>query len=221
MPNSRPESRDSGDLRWVRTAHADSLEIVDPESGRSAVVVRPDEDVLVMDDLVRLDRLASAATNLAASPDAHRELIDLVEAEPLPVLTGLSWIIALWCVACEVRTGMSAIEGARGLDYHGAWRRTPTSDDEHMWNALTQRVRIGVLAALSEDEQARRAFAQAIANPPGVARALAHHTVVLMDGFRQDMTSNGLRPQHLLTTFAEHTHPTTHPRRCFTPSRQP
>jgi len=151
--------------------------------------------------------------------EADREIRTLVKDEPLRVLTGLSWVLGLWCVLCEVRTGMSAIAGARTLDYRGEWRRVDTPEEQRMWNVLTQRVRIGVLAALSEDERAAHAYREAVTVPANVAPVLARHTLVLMDGFSQDMLNNGLNAKGLIGSFAQRTRPTTRPRRCFGPAR--
>jgi len=46
--------------RWVSVSEADSLELLDPVSGRSAVVVRPPDGVLGMADLERLEGLGFA-----------------------------------------------------------------------------------------------------------------------------------------------------------------
>jgi hypothetical protein len=206
-------------VRWVIVPEGDSLELLDPVSGRSATVVRPPADVLAMPDLVRLERLGLAWGNLLTAPEADRELAALVDAGPLPVLTGLSWIIALWCVLCETRTGMSAVDGARTLDYRGERRRTGAPQDERMFDALNQRVRVGVLAALTEDGQAVAAYRQAVTVPENVAPVLARHTLLVMDGFSQDMLRNGLNPRGLIASFADRTGPTTRPRRCFGPAR--
>lgn len=114
---------------------------------------------------------------------------------------------------------MSAVEGACTLGYRGERRRTETPEDEYMWNALDQRVRIGVLAALTEDEQAVRAYREAATVPPGAAPVLARHTLTVMDGFSQDMLRNGLNAKGMVAAFAERTRPTGRPRRCFGPAR--
>lgn len=205
----------AGAMRWVTTPDEDSLELFDPLTGRSALVVRPPDDVLVMDSLVRLEGLATAWGSLVTQEEADRELLALLHAEPYETFVGLSWMVALWCVACEVRTGISAVEGARGLDYHGPWRPADDPEAARLWQALTQRVRIGVLAALTEDERAVDAYREATTTPANVGPALLRHTVVLMDGFFQDMRRNGLDPRGLIASFAAQTRPTTRPRRCF------
>jgi hypothetical protein len=216
------EVHSSGDplsVQWVTMVETDSLELLDAVTKRSVAVVRPPDDRHAIEDLVRLERLGFAWANILTQQDADRELTDLVKTEPLPVLTGLSWILALWCVVCEVRTGMSAADAARELDYHGPWRRADTLDDEYMWTALNQRVRIGVLAALTEDERAVAAYERAITVPANAAPVLLRHTLVLMDGLSQDMLRNGCNAKGLVASFAERTRPTIHPRRCFSPAR--
>jgi hypothetical protein len=216
------EVHSSGDpvaVRWVTVAEADSLELLDPVSGRSIVVVRPAEDMLAMEDLVWLEQLVFAWANLLTQRDADRELAALVKAEPLAVLTGLSWILAVWCVLTEVRTGTSADDVARALDYQGPWRRAETADEELMWTALNQRVRIGVLAALTEDERAIAAYKQVVTVPSNAAPVLLRHTLVTMDGFSQDMLRNGVNAKGLIASFAERTGITIRPRRCFNRAR--
>ena len=205
-------------VHWVPLAESDALELVDPVSRRSTVVVRPPDDVLAMDHLVRLEQLGFAWCNVLTQHEADVELKAL---EPLPVLTGLNWILALWCVACEVDTGISAADGARTLDYRGGWRTEQSAGDEAMWNALAERARIGVLAALTEDDRAVDAYRRAAIDPPPVTAALLRYTVLLFDGFSQDMMGNQLNPKGLVASFAAQTRPTASPRRCFRPSTVP
>ncbi|MGY2062770.1 hypothetical protein ACW9HQ_48465, partial [Nocardia gipuzkoensis] len=96
--------------------------------------------------------------------------------------------------------------------------RTP--EEARIWTGLTQRVRIGALAALTEDPRAASDYRRACTDPPDVAPMLIRHTLIHLDGFSQDMYRHHIEARGLAAAVVENTSPSTGTRRrlCFRPS---
>ncbi|MFI5781278.1 hypothetical protein [Nocardia sp. NPDC051570] len=204
--------------RWVRTADADMVELRDLVSGRAVRIGRPDVDDLPGGFLTEIESLVFRWVNL----DTHDEAEDELETrrEPLHTLRALSWLCALWAVVCETRLGKPADDIIRDLDYRGGWRRLRTAEEARIWAGLTQRVRIGALAALTEDPRAASDYRRACTEPPEVGPMLIRHTLVHLDGFSQDMYQHDIEARGLAAAVVEHTSPSPGTRRrlCFRPS---
>lgn len=197
------------EFRWTPTPDASTLELHDAVSGRTALVVRPDEDDLPGDLLVHVESVAFRWANLATQTEAEPDVEALGRTDALRSLRALSWLLAFWAVVSETRFGTSALEIIRGVDYRGPWRRDRTPADTKMWEALTQRVRIGALAALSDDPRAVNAYLRAATEPANIGPALIRHTLIVLDGFSQDMQGHGVGPRGLVAAFVAGTSPAT------------
>ncbi|WP_280268559.1 hypothetical protein [Nocardia wallacei] len=203
--------------RWVPTGEADMVELRDPVSGRAVQIVRPASDELSGESLVETEGLIFRWANLATQAEAETEL---GRREATAVLRTLSWLFALWAVVCETRLGKSADSIIRDLDYRGGWRQIRNADEARLWDGLTQRVRLGALAALTEDPRAVEAYRRACTEPPEVGPILVRHTLIHLDAFSQDMQLHELHAQGLVAALVAHTDPLPAPRRrlCFRPA---
>jgi hypothetical protein len=162
-----------------------------------------------MEDLVRLEHLAFRWVSLPTQAPAQAELFGALDTDPLRVLNGMNWLVAYWTVLWDLRGGGSATELIRRLDYTGPWRETVTAagapEREHVWQAITQRVRAGVLAQLTGDPGMRNEYdAEVTRLAPDV---FLHITLATMDGLSQDLTREGLRLKGMAAALSEHTIP--------------
>ncbi|WP_280256590.1 hypothetical protein [Nocardia wallacei] len=203
--------------RWEPTGEADMVELQDLASGRAVQLVRPAADELPGELLADTEELVFRWASLGTHAQAEAELGDL---HPPSTLLALSWLCALWAVVCETRLGKSAGDIIRDLDYRGGWRKIRTDEEAHIWNGLTQRVRLGALAALTEDPRAVESYYRARTDPPDIGPALVRHTLIHLDAFSQDMQLHDLQARGLAATLVAHTDPLPGPRRrlCFRPS---
>ncbi|MBF6173372.1 hypothetical protein [Nocardia blacklockiae] len=203
--------------RWTPTGEADMVELQDLVSGRAVQLVRPAEDELPGEFLADTEELVFRWANLGTHAQAEAELNSL---DCTATLHALSWMCALWAVVCETRLGKSAGDILRDLDYRGGWRKIRTEEEAHLWNGLTQRVRLGALAALTEDPRAVESYYRACGDPPDIGPTLVRHTLIHLDAFSQDMERHDLRAQGLALAVVSHTDPLPGPRRrlCFRPS---
>ncbi|MEU6561753.1 hypothetical protein [Nocardia nova] len=193
----------------------------DPVSGRAVEIVRPDDEDLPEALLRRVERLVFEWANLLTQYDAWSQIHALHRREPETVLRALSWLLALWAVVGETRVGKPADAIIRDLDYRGGWRETETAEDERVWIGLTQRVRLGGIAALTEDPRAVRAYYEACTESVDIGPLLLQHTLIHLDALSQDMDRAGIRARGLAAAVLDHTAPDPGPRRrlCFRPSR--
>jgi hypothetical protein len=210
------DSRDRSAHRWVPTGEPDMVELRDLISGRSVQLVRPDVDDLPGVLLTDMETLVFRWADFTTAAEAE----DTVAGrEPVPALRAMSWVFALWAVVCETRFGKPADAIIRDLDYRGGRRRDRTPERARTWRALTQRVRLGALAALTEDPRAVAAYRQVCTEPEDVGPLLIRHTLIHLDALAQDMRRHDLPPQGLVAEFVAHTSPADGPRRrlCFRP----
>ncbi|WP_067664060.1 hypothetical protein [Nocardia miyunensis] len=205
---------------WVPTADPAMVELRDPLSQRAVRIVRPDEGELPGDFLVELEALVFQweDTTTQAAADAYLALRG--SQERITILRGLSWLCALWAVVCETRLGKSADNIIRDLDYRGGRRVIRNADQARRWENLTQRVRLGALAALTEDPRAVGAYRTACTEPTGIAADLIRHTLIHLDGFSQDMQRHDLNARGLAAGVIANTQPGVGPRGrlCFRPA---
>jgi hypothetical protein len=205
---------------WVPTGDPEMIELRDPVSRRAVVIARPDAAELPGKFLVELESLVfqweDTATQAAA--DAYLALRDTRDL--IRILRGLSWLCALWAVVCETRLGKPADNILRDLDYRGGRRTVDTAEQARLWEGMTQRARLGGLAALTEDPRAVASYRTACTDPPDIAPALIQHTLILLDGLSQDMQRHQLIARGLAAAVIAHTEPGTGPRRrlCFRPA---
>jgi hypothetical protein len=209
-------------VRWVDQPEPDALELLDPTGGRATVVARPPEDLPPGEELVALERLAFDWADPATRTEAEFELLSRVAADPVRVLNGLSWILGLWCVLRELRTGRSAMDYARALDCDPLDYHHGPSDaaEAETWRSRVEVARIGVLAALTLDDVAIRVYRKAASTGKNTGPELVRQTLVLMTGLRAEMLAGGLDARGLVAAFVEGTVPATRPRRSFNPSRR-
>ncbi|NKY88975.1 hypothetical protein [Nocardia veterana] len=197
------------------------VELRDPVSGRSVEIVRPSDRDLPAPLLREVDTLVFDWANLLTQYEAWSDLHTLYRREPDAVFRSLSWLLALWAVVGETRTAKRADAIIRDLDYRGGWRESRDAEDERIWIGLTQRVRLGGIAALTEDPRAVRAYHDACADPPDIGPILLRHTLIHLDALSQDMVRAGIPARGLAAAVLDHTTPDPGPRRrlCFRPSR--
>ena len=205
---------------WIRTGDPAMVELRDPLSRCAVGIVRPDENELPGEFLVELETLVFQWENVNTQASADAYLALRGPDERIDLLRGLSWLCALWAVVCETRLGKSADNIIRDLDYRGGRRVIRSADQGRLWENLTQRVRLGALAALTEDPRAVAAYHTACTEPAGIAADLIQHTLIHLDGFSQDMQRHGLTARGLAAGVIAHTRPSTGPRKrlCFRPA---
>ncbi|MBF6333271.1 hypothetical protein [Nocardia transvalensis] len=205
--------------RWVPTDESDMVELQDLVSARVVRIGRPDVDDLPGGLLLDIESLVFRWAYLETHDEAEEEIE--TRREPLHTLRALSWLCALWAVVCETRLGKPADDIIRDLDYRGGWRQIRNAEQARIWDGLTQRVRIGALAALTEDPRAAADYRRACTEPPDVGPMLIRHTLIHLDGFSQDMQRHDIEARGLAAAVVKHTSPSPGPRRrlCFRPSQ--
>ena len=194
---------------WSSHAEAYAAVLYDTVSGRRTVIRRPVADRLRMDDLIRLESLAFRRAGLPAHAPAQSELFGALDTDPLRVLNGMNWLLAFWAVLWDLRSGNPAPEVIRRLDYTGAWRTTGPGEGaperEHAWQAITQRIKAGVLAQLTGDGDMRHSYDAEVARlAPDV---FLHITLATVDGLSQDLTRKGIGLEGMTAALARHTAP--------------
>ncbi|MDN3356547.1 hypothetical protein [Actinomadura sp. DC4] len=188
----------SGPYTWSTLPEGDGVELRDTASGRMTVLRRPPSELLAMEDVVRIEALAFRETD---QPQA--ELFGAMDTDPLRVLTGMNWLIALWAVLWDLRTGSSADELVRSLDYNGPWRTGAIPEREQVWRTMSQRVRSGVLAALTGNPEAHRVYESEVRRlAPDV---FLHVTLTIMDTLIRDLNGQGLHLDGVAAGLAERT----------------
>lgn len=188
---------------WSVTSDADTALLRDSASGRSVLIRRPPEDRLPIESLTRLEPLAFAWGNLATQSETEQALRTWLESDPLTVLHGLNWLVALWAVHWDLRSGNDAGDWIRSIDYEGAWRDPEDADKEPVWQALTPRFRLGVLAELTGDPLAQRSYDTEV-DELGVP-AVLKVTLITIDGLVQGFRGQGMRLEGATAALVEHT----------------
>ena len=190
----------SGPYTWSTLPEGDGVELRDTASRRSTVLRRPPPDLLEMDDIVSIEALAFREGD---RPQA--ELFGAMDTDPLRVLTGMNWLIAFWAVLWDLRTAAPADELIRSLDYNGPWRSGAIPEREQVWRTMSQRVRSGVLAALTGNPEAHRVYEDEVRRlAPDV---FLHVTLTIMDTLSRDLVQRGLDLDGMAAGLAERTRP--------------
>jgi hypothetical protein len=198
--------------RWSPHAGGEAVELYDTISGRTTLLRRPPADLLEMDDVVRIEALA-----LREGDRPQAELFGALDADPFRVLTGMNWLIAYWAVLWDLRSGEPAGDLVRGLDYDGPWRGGASPEREQVWRSMSQRVRTGVLAALTGNPEAHRVYESEV-------RRLApdlflHVTLTIMDVLSHNLIRQDLGLDGMAAKLAEHTGAQRGDGPSFTPPR--
>lgn len=200
----------SGPYVWSALPEGDGVELRDTASGRSTILRRPPADLLDMDDVVAIEALA-----FRDRPQA--ELFGAMDTDPLRVLTGMNWLIAFWAVLWDLRGHEPADELIRSLDYSGPWRTGATAEREQVWRTMSQRVRSGVLAALTSNPEAHRVYESEVRRlAPDV---FLHVTLTIMDTLSRDLTRRGLQIEGMAAELARRTRPGRSHGPSFSPPR--
>jgi hypothetical protein len=188
----------SGPYTWSTLPEGDGVELRDTASGRSTVLRRPPSELLAMDDVVRIEALA-----FRESDQPQAELFGAMDTDPLRVLTGMNWLIAFWAVLWDLRSATPAGDVIRSLDYAGPWRSVATLEREQVWHTMSQRVRAGVLAALTGNPEAHRVYESEVRRlAPDV---FLHVTLTIMDTLSRDLTREGLELDGMAAGLAART----------------
>ncbi|GAA4498228.1 hypothetical protein GCM10023191_043070 [Actinoallomurus oryzae] len=202
----------SGPYTWSTLPEGDGVELRDTASQRSTILRRPPPDLLEMDDIVRIEALAFREGD---RPQA--ELFGAMDTDPLRVLTGMNWLIAFWAVLWDLRTGEPADGLIRSLDYNGPWRSGAIPEREQVWHTMSQRVRSGVLAALTGNPEAHRVYEDEVRRlAPDV---FLHVTLTIMDALSRDLVRRGLGLDGMAAGLAERTRPGSVGGPSFSPPR--
>jgi hypothetical protein len=188
----------SGPYMWSTLPQGDGVELRDTASGRSTVLRRPPAELLAMDDVVRIEALA-----FREDEHPQAELFGAMDTDPLRVLTGMNWLIAFWAVLWDLRSGSPAGDLIRSLDYAGPWRTGAIPEREQVWRTMSQRVRSGVLAALTGNPEAHRVYEAEVRRlAPDV---FLHVTLTIMDTLSRDLSRQGLDLDGMAAGLAERT----------------
>lgn len=188
------------------------MELRDTASGRTTVLRQPPADRLAMEDVVRIEALA-----FRESDQPQAELFGAMDTDPLRVLTGMNWLIAYWAVLWDLRTGSPADELIRSLDYDGPWRTSAIPEREQVWRTMSQRVRAGVLAALTGNPEAHRVYESEVRRlAPDV---FLHVTLTIMDTLSRELSRQGLDLDGMAAGLAERTRPAQDGGPSFSPPR--
>jgi hypothetical protein len=165
-----------------------------------------------MDDVVRIEALA-----FRQGDQPQAELFGALDTDPLRVLTGMNWLIAFWAVLWDLRTGSRADELIRSLDYAGPWRTGAIPEREQVWRTMSQRVRAGVLAALTGNREAHRVYEDEVRRlAPDV---FLHVTLTIMDSLSADLRRRGLELAGMAAGLAGRTRPGPDAGPSFSPPR--
>jgi hypothetical protein len=192
-------------LAWQTLPDAGSLALVDAASRRAVAITQPCTQELTMNDVVEVEQLVTAWTEGPYRADAERALQERLASDPERLLRALCWLLAMWAVAVHVRTGQPPTAIVRGLSYRGVWRSEQTPFTEHVWEQLTERVRLGALAALTGDPAIAAAFNGAIRYPGGLADVLLSHVLDLLRTINGEMRTYNLDPAGLAQALSLYT----------------
>ncbi|WP_131747363.1 hypothetical protein [Frankia sp. Cppng1_Ct_nod] len=192
-------------LAWQTLYDTGALALVDTASRRAAAVTRPCTPELDITDIVEAERLVQAWVDAATQAEAEEALAGRLASDAGRLLRALSWLLAMWAVTLHLRTGEQPTAIIGSLRFCGVWRSAEAPFAEKVWESLSQRVRIGALAALTGDTDATYAFTRAISQPSGIAEVLLRHALVVMNDLVRNMRDLGIDPTDLARTLAAYT----------------
>jgi hypothetical protein len=205
-------------LAWQTLSDPGALALVDAESGRAAALGRPHPADLPMVQIVDLERLTSGWLAPASRPRSERHLREQVAADPLHTMRGLCWLMAMWVVAVHLRTGWQPTAIVGDLRFPGIWRGAEAPESGQVWENLAERIRLGILAALTGDPDAAVRFHECLRHPPGIAPVLLDYTLRMLSDLHQRMLDHGIDPREMAGTLALYTvDPQDRATACFRP----
>jgi hypothetical protein len=208
----------SAGLAWQTLTDPGALALVDADSGRAAALARPHPADLPMVQIVDLERLATGWLTPATRPQSARHLSEQAAGDPLRTLRGLCWLMAMWVVAVHLRTGWQPTAIVGELQVPGIWRGAEAPYSARVWDDLAERVRLGVLAALTGDLDANDRFAAALSSPAGIAPILLEQTLRMLEDLHRQMLEQGIDPREMAGTLALYTvDPADRATACFRP----
>lgn len=192
-------------LAWQTLPDPGALALVDTTSRRAAALGRPHPADLSMVDIVDIERLVMEWLEPSTRAAAERALTDRLSSNPPQTLRALCWLIAMWAVAIHLRTGQPPTTVIATMRYRMVWRGPEAPATEQVWEALSDRIRLGATAALTADAASAEAFNASIQSPPGIAAVLLRHALGLMAGLVEDMRAIGVEPKDMASTLALYT----------------
>ncbi|THJ45342.1 hypothetical protein [Candidatus Frankia alpina] len=205
-------------LAWQTLSDPGALALVDADSGRAAALGRPHPADLPMVQIVDIERLAWGWLVPASRPQSERHLREQVAADPLNTMRGLCWLMAMWVVAVHLRTGRQPTLLIAELHVPGIWRGAQVPTSAAVWEDLAERIRLGVLAALTSDGDADARFEQGLRHPAGIAPVLLDYALRMLAELHRRMLDHGIDPREMAGTLALYTiDPQDRATACFRP----
>ncbi|MCL9797115.1 hypothetical protein MXD58_022965 [Frankia sp. AgKG'84/4] len=205
-------------LAWQTLSDPGALALVDADSGRAAALGRPHPTDLPMVQIVDLERLAHGWLVPASRPQSERHLREQVAEDPLRTMRGLCWLMAMGVVAIHLRTGWAPTAVVNDLTFPGIWRGPQAPESERVWENLAERVRLGVLAALTDDADSVARFHECLRHPPGITPILLDYALRMLTDLHQRMIDHGIDPREMAGTLALYTvDPQDSSTACFRP----
>lgn len=196
-------------LAWQTLPETSALALVDTASRRAAAVARPHPADLAMADIVELERLVLAWSHPtqtgAARADAEAALEARLAVAPLDTLRAVCWLLGMWIVTVHVQTGQPPHVLVQAVAARPSWGRLDLPETHRLWESLTERVRTGILAALTGDPATVSAFAVVATVPAAMPEILLRHALAVTAAVREDMLARGLEPTDMASTVALYT----------------
>ncbi|KPM55258.1 hypothetical protein CcI49_27160 [Frankia sp. CcI49] len=192
-------------LAWQTLPDAGALALVDTSSRRAAALARPHPRELPMIDVVDIERLVVAWLSVQTRFAAEQQLVERVEDDPHRTMTALSWLLAMWTVTIHLRTGRPPAAVVAAMTYRQVWRSPEAPNSERVWETLTDRIRLGTLAALTSDAGSAVEFRAQVDSPRGMAAVMLRHALGVMASLAEDMRMIGVDPQDMAGTLALYT----------------
>lgn len=192
-------------LAWQTLPDAQALALVDMESRRAAALARPHPTDLSMVDIVDTERLVASWLASPTRAAAEQALFERAPSDLRRTARALCWLLAMWAVAMHLRTGRQPTAVVAALSYRQVWRSPEAPNTERVWDALTDRVRLGTMAALTADPATVEEFRRCLQDPPGIETVLVRHALGVMAGMVVDMRAQAIEPAEMAGTLALYT----------------
>nr|MDT0666315.1 hypothetical protein [Micromonospora sp. DSM 115978] len=114
-------------------------------------------------------------------------------------------LLGMWIVTVHVQTGQSPHILVQAVAARPSWGHLDLPETRQLWESLTERVRTGILAALTGDPATVSAFAVAATLPSAMPEILLRHALAVATALREDMAARGLEPTDMANTVALYT----------------
>jgi hypothetical protein len=148
---------------------------------------------------------AVASSQAAMRAEAEAALDARLAVAPLDTLRAVCWLLGMWIVTLHVQTGQSPHVLVQAVQARPSWDHLDLPQTHRLWDALTDRVRTGVLAALTGDPATVSAFAVVATVPPAMPEILLRHALTVAAAVYEDMLARGLDPSDMASTIALYT----------------